>query len=401
MEFQLKIVITGASGYVGQNIIPILKESCEVVLVVGRDVAKLTRMFPDLPNCSIEAIPRHAQDFDALIHLTVLNTTAAEGVAEFYKINADLTAKIANMAALCNIKRFYNISSIQALDAKNLSPYAQSKREAVYRLEGVTGIDVINVYLPFVRGAKWNGKLSFLNRMPLILAKPLQLCFVALKPSVKAENLALFILKPRVRLNAVILTEGQLKNPAYRTVKRGMDLAFALAVIALLWWALLIVWVLVRLGSPGPGIFAQERVGLHGKVFKCYKFRTMQQGTVQAGTHEVSQASVTSLGRFLRRTKLDELPQVWNILRNEISLIGPRPGLPVQSELYQERQERGVFDVKPGISGLAQVNDIDMSDPVKLATWDSKYIALQSLLMDVEICLATVRGNGQGDKTLA
>ena len=142
-----------------------------------------------------------------------------------------------------------------------------------------------------------------------------------------------------------------------------------------------------------------RRVGRYGKTFTCYKFRTMQQGTVQAGTHEVSQASVTSIGRFLRGTKLDELPQVWNILKNEISLIGPRPGLPVQKELFEARQAWGVFDVKPGISGLAQVNNIDMSDPEKLARWDARYIALQSLVLDIKITLATVRGGGQGDKT--
>jgi lipopolysaccharide/colanic/teichoic acid biosynthesis glycosyltransferase len=98
---------------------------------------------------------------------------------------------------------------------------------------------------------------------------------------------------------------------------------------------------------------------------------------------------------------LDELPQVWNILKNEISLIGPRPGLPVQQKLFDERKVRRVFDIKPGISGLAQVNNIDMSDPAKLAMWDARYIALQSFVLDLKITLATVRGGGQGDKTSA
>ncbi|KZX94522.1 lipid carrier--UDP-N-acetylgalactosaminyltransferase [Sulfitobacter sp. HI0040] len=184
-------------------------------------------------------------------------------------------------------------------------------------------------------------------------------------------------------------------------MKRGIDLLFAIAVIVVMGWALLIVWALIRFGSPGPGIFAQDRVGQHGKTFTCYKFRTMQDGTVQLGTHEVSQSAVTPIGRFLRRTKIDELPQVWNIFKNEISLIGPRPGLPVQTDLFQARQARGVFEVKPGISGLAQVNDIDMSDPEKLAKWDARYIRLQSLILDLKLVLATIRGKGQGDKTSA
>tara|TARA_R100001230_G_C5624117_1_gene133036 strand:- start:239 stop:862 length:624 start_codon:yes stop_codon:yes gene_type:complete len=205
-------------------------------------------------------------------------------------------------------------------------------------------------------------------------------------------------MQPGAPEDVVILSEGQFNNRAYKITKRGTDLLFAIAVISLLWWALMIVWALVRFGSPGPGIFAQKRIGLNGKTFTCYKFRTMQEGTVQAGTHEVTQASVTPIGRFLRRTKIDELPQVWNILKNEISLIGPRPGLPVQRELFEVRQKRGVFDVKPGISGLAQVNSIDMSNPTKLAKWDARYISLQSVVLDIKIIVKTIRGGGQGDK---
>jgi lipopolysaccharide/colanic/teichoic acid biosynthesis glycosyltransferase len=399
MELPLKIVITGASGYVGQNIVPILKDQCEGLLLVGRDVAKLVRIFPDVPSCTFEEMSTHAQDFDVLVHLSVLNNDATDSVGTFHDVNVALAIQTAKDAAACGIKKFYNISSVHVLDEQNLSPYAKSKREAVSRLAAISGIEVTNIYLPFVRGTQWNGKLAFLNNTPSFLAKPLQACLLALKPSVKTDRLANFIMQSGTYLDSVILSEGQSNNPAYNVMKRGMDLLFAAAVIALLWWALLIVWALVRFGSPGPGIFAQERVGLHGKTFTCYKFRTMQEGTVQAGTHEVSQASVTPVGRFLRGTKLDELPQVWNILKNEISLIGPRPGLPVQKELFNARQARGVFRVKPGISGLAQVNNIDMSDPAKLARWDARYISLQSMSLDLSITLATIRGGGQGDKT--
>ncbi len=399
MERLLKIVITGATGYVGQNIVPILADQCETLLLVGRDVKKMARIFPDVPNCTFEEMPTSAQDFDALVHLSVLNNDISGSEADFHNINVVLTTQTAEAAVACRIKTFFNISSVHALDDENLSSYARSKREAVTRLAGVSGIEVTNVYLPFVRGEEWKGKLAFLNSMPSFLAKPLQACLFAIKPSVNAERLARFIMQPNVQQGMVILSEGQANNPTYKVMKRGMDLLFAVAVIVLLWWALLIVWALVRVGSPGPGIFAQERVGLHGKIFTCYKFRTMQEGTIQAGTHEVSQASVTPIGRFLRGTKLDELPQIWNILKNDISLIGPRPGLPVQRQLFDERQAKGVFEVKPGISGLAQVNNIDMSDPARLASWDALYISLQSLAMDLKISLQTVKGGGQGDKT--
>nr|WP_034329863.1 MULTISPECIES: lipid carrier--UDP-N-acetylgalactosaminyltransferase [unclassified Aminobacter] len=177
-----------------------------------------------------------------------------------------------------------------------------------------------------------------------------------------------------------------------------MDLAFALVVIVFFWWALLMIWLAVKLQSPGPGIFAQRRIGRNGAEFTCYKFRTMRLGTKQAATNEVSASAVTKLGHFLRRTKLDELPQVVNILRNEISLIGPRPCLPVQRDLIEERRKRGVLRLKPGISGLSQVNGIDMSEPVRLARHDARYAAMQSLRLDLKIALATVLGRGGGDR---
>jgi lipopolysaccharide/colanic/teichoic acid biosynthesis glycosyltransferase len=394
----LKIIITGASGYVGRNIVPFLKDKCDALLLVGRDTGKLKQLFPDIPACTMADLPNLAKGFDRLVHLAVLNNNVQGEAAEFQAVNVELTQQLADIANECGIQQFFNISSVHVLDNRNVTHYAMSKRAAAKALEKVTDINVINIYLPFVRGAQWNGKLAFLNRLPHFLAKPLESLLLALKPSVEAKQLANYVLHTASIQQMIILSEGQSQNFAYRVIKRGLDLLFAFLVIGFLWWALLILWLLVRRGSPGPGIFAQERVGRYGKPFICYKFRTMQEGTVQAGTHEVSQASVTPLGRFLRGTKLDELPQVWNILKNEISLIGPRPGLPVQTELFKKRQAGGVFDVKPGISGLAQVNNIDMSDPEKLAQWDARYIALQSLVSDFKIVMATVKGGGQGDK---
>ncbi len=395
----MKTVVTGASGYVGRNIVPILEDSCEAILLVGRDTDKLARLFPGIPNCTIDELPNACKGFDSLVHLAVINNDAQVEAAVFYDVNVGLTKRIAKIASKNGLKKFFNISSVHALDDRNSTDYAISKRAAVKELEGIVGIDVINVYLPYVRGVQWNGKLDFLNNLPSFLSKPLVSGLLALKPSVEAEKLAMYISQSVSSYPIVILTEGQSQNITYRLVKRLIDLLFVIFVVVFLWWALLIVWLWVKLGSSGPGIFAQVRVGKNGKPFICYKFRTMQEGTVQTGTHEISESSVTGVGRFLRKTKLDELPQIWNILRNEISLIGPRPGLPVQTELFEERKALGVFNVKPGISGLAQVNNIDMSNPTKLAKWDARYIALQSLLLDFKIILSTLKGGGQGDKT--
>lgn len=190
-----------------------------------------------------------------------------------------------------------------------------------------------------------------------------------------------------------------LSNWLYRFGAKLIDLAFAFAVILLLGWLLLIVALLIRLESKGPVLFIQDRVGRHGATFKCLKFRSMKVGTVQAGTHEVGQDRLTGMGKFIRETKLDEFPQVWNILRGEMSLVGPRPCLPVQEELIAERKKRGVLDVLPGITGYAQVRQIDMSTPELLARTDAEYIALRTLPLDLKIIYQTFLGRGGGDKT--
>jgi lipopolysaccharide/colanic/teichoic acid biosynthesis glycosyltransferase len=182
-----------------------------------------------------------------------------------------------------------------------------------------------------------------------------------------------------------------------RVFKRLCDVGFIL-LMAMLFWLLALIWLTVRLTSPGPGLFWQDRVGRGGEVFRCVKFRTMATGTKSMGTHLVSPAVVTRVGRVLRATKLDELPQAWNILRGEMSLVGPRPCLPNQTELIAARQAVGALDVTPGITGWAQVHGVDMSDPDRLAEWDRAYIDNLSIARELRIMLMTAKGGGMGDK---
>jgi O-antigen biosynthesis protein WbqP len=155
---------------------------------------------------------------------------------------------------------------------------------------------------------------------------------------------------------------------------------------------------LIRLDSPGAAIFRQKRVGRNRKPFICYKLRTMAAGTKQAGTHEVSASSVTKIGRFLRATKLDEIPQLWNVVRGEMAFVGPRPCLPSQAELVHEREIRGVYGILPGITGLGQVRGIDMSEPLRLAEVDAEYLQTRSLGLDLRLAWQTVCGGGSGDR---
>ncbi|BFN28976.1 putative sugar transferase EpsL [Pseudomonas sp. SCT] len=160
----------------------------------------------------------------------------------------------------------------------------------------------------------------------------------------------------------------------------------------------LLVLAMIGMFDTGSPIFRQVRVGRHQQPFTLVKFRTMTQGTASVPTHLASSSSVTRFGSFLRRTKLDELPQLWNVLKGEMSLVGPRPGLFSQAELTIERAKRGVFAVRPGITGLAQVQGVDMSTPALLAEMDQKMISSLSLTAYVKYIAQTLMGGGSGDR---
>ncbi|AEY02315.1 sugar transferase [Oceanimonas sp. GK1] len=159
-----------------------------------------------------------------------------------------------------------------------------------------------------------------------------------------------------------------------------------------------VLLTLIGLFDTGSPIFRQVRVGRHQQPFTLVKFRTMKVDTASVASHLASASSITPFGHFLRRTKLDELPQLWNVLKGEMSLVGPRPGLFNQEELTRARAAHGVYDVRPGITGLAQVNEIDMSTPELLAETDKKMIQSLSVKDYFRYILLTVSGKGSGDR---
>ena len=174
---------------------------------------------------------------------------------------------------------------------------------------------------------------------------------------------------------------------------------FVFALLGLIFGApVLLILVLIGLFDTGSPIFRQVRVGRNKKPFTLVKFRTMRVDTASVATHLASSSSITPFGHFLRRTKLDELPQLWNVLKGEMSLVGPRPGLFNQEELTEARDRYGVFAVRPGITGLSQVNEIDMSTPVLLAESDARLIAEMSLANYFKYIFQTVAGKGSGDR---
>lgn len=150
--------------------------------------------------------------------------------------------------------------------------------------------------------------------------------------------------------------------------------------------------------DTGLPLFRQQRVGRFQKPFILMKFRTMRPDTASVATHLADVSAVTRLGFFLRRTKLDELPQLWNVLKGEMSLVGPRPCLLSQVELIAERDSRGVFDARPGVTGLAQTKGIDMSTPELLAETDAQMLQEMSLTVYFRYIFQTATGSGSGDR---
>ena len=161
---------------------------------------------------------------------------------------------------------------------------------------------------------------------------------------------------------------------------------------------LLLLLTIVGLFDTGSPIFRQQRVGRKQKPFTLVKFRTMRPETASVATHLADASAITPFGHFLRRTKLDELPQLWNVLKGEMSLVGPRPCLPTQHELIDARQSLTVFDARPGITGLAQIQGIDMSVPQQLAEIDSQMLRTLTLCDYFSFIIKTVLGRGSGDK---
>ena len=160
---------------------------------------------------------------------------------------------------------------------------------------------------------------------------------------------------------------------------------------------LIVLWLVVRSEVRSP-LFRQERIGRDFKPFVLVKFRTMVLGTESKPTHHVDKRALTSCGGFLRRTKLDEFPQLWNVLRGEMSLVGPRPCLCDQTELIAERAQRGVFDARPGVTGLAQIKGIDMSTPQLLAETDAQMLKQLNVIQYFNYILLTLLGKGFSDR---
>ena len=174
-------------------------------------------------------------------------------------------------------------------------------------------------------------------------------------------------------------------------MKRLFDLLLALFAALVLALPILVVAILVRLTSPGPALYWSDRVGSHNRIFKMPKFRSMRIGTPAVATHLLKDPKVylTPIGSFLRKSSLDELPQLWSILTGDMSFVGPRPALFNQDDLIALRTEKGVHELVPGLTGWAQINgrdELPIPEKVKL---DAEYLQRRSLWFDIRILWLT------------
>jgi len=377
-----RIVIAGASSFVGRQLVPQLCDRGADLLLLGQDTAALARAFPELSRCDYARLAECGRGFDTLVDLEPVDLDDPNG-------RGVPSSVLKQEATRCGIARLVTVSNIQDLEC--VDSYDKAERHRASALPATE-----SVYVGLVHGQDYPKPLAFLSKPPQTVGRILFEAAAAFVPTTNVSLLADHIVAGGNAL--AVLTDGQVSNRFYAAGRMVLDWGVASAIVIFLWWLMIVAWFAIRWDSPGPSIFAQTRVGRRGNNFVCFKFRTMSQGTPSVATHEARSSSITRMGGVLRRTKLDELPQFWNIFRNEMSVVGPRPGLPVQTELFEERRTRGVFLLMPGITGLAQINGVDMSDPPRLARWDERYLALQNLALDAQIILATVLGRGRGDR---
>ena len=189
------------------------------------------------------------------------------------------------------------------------------------------------------------------------------------------------------------LSHIDVSNRAYCHIKRLLDIILSAFGLTVLLIPLAIIALVVYIDDPGPVIFSQKRVGLNGKVFRLYKFRTMKKDTPKyMATIDVEDPDkyITRVGHVLRKLSLDELPQFFNVLKGNMSLVGPRPLIPNENEIHEMRSRFGVYTTRPGVTGYAQINGRDLVAPADKVRWDVKYLERFGVLTDLKILLLTV-----------
>lgn len=399
-----KILITGATGFIGKCLLSHFNNTDHELILVGRNVEAIKQLYPNRSAINYDDMRSLKMKIDIIIHLAVVNNNADLPYKSYSKVNIDLYKDVLNCASHNSVQKVINLTTLHVFSNKK-NNYIKTKTQALKEGKKYKDLEIYNIFCPMIYGKTFSRKVNFLNLFPNWLGAVLFNILSSIAPVVSSktvvkciEELTLHTRNTREFTKNIYISDDKNKNIFFKVFKKCLDISFVVVVILFFWWIFIILWFVIRLSSRGPAFFVQQRVGKKGLLFNCYKFRTMSIGTENVGTHDVNKNSITSIGKFLRSSKLDELPQIINIMRGELSLVGPRPGLPVQKELLKARKLFDVCEVLPGITGLSQINNIDMSTPDKLAEWDKRYIAMRSIPSELKIIILTFFGRGAGDK---
>ena len=399
-----RFLLVGGSGFLGKQLAQRLIE-CGHHVVVSTRYPSDRRTFPEgVRVIGQDDVTAELVLADAVVVLSVVNNDVIASPEEVTAINVDYPVSLAQRMAMQGGGLFVAFGSTHAQDSRRQDAYSISKRALRRNLADVRGIAVRFLVLPPVHGRAFVRKLKPVDRLPRRLRAWAVTLIGALKPLVHVDVIADQLMKDvadhhgDASFEVRWLADDQSTNPVYRMTLRIMDLVLAGCVMIGFGWLMLALAILIRLGSPGPALFRQRRIGRRERPFTCYKFRTMAVDTPQVATHEVSHSYTTSLGASLRRWKLDELPQIFNVFANDMSWVGPRPCLPMQTALIEARREAGVMNLKAGITGLAQLRGIDMSNPARLVEAEQEATASRSIPQYFSIMVQTFLGKGSGDK---
>lgn len=392
----MKIVVTGASGFVASELLPRLADAGHELILVSRDLDTVRLRYPNQLVFGYREWAEFSQSADLLLHLATLNNNAKGSEEHYRAANVKLTQDVAREAKNAGIQRFFYVSSVHTLRPGIQSLYAQSKLEGEMAGAEEFGPGFVSVVMGNVHGRSYSGALSILNRMPVFSRRMLFGFVAALRPTTSVGLLHKLLTEAKSRPNPyrVIVTDDKLELIAYRIWQQILNFGF-IAFAALVAPAFLVIVLGIRIADGAPAMFSQSRLGKNGRVFTIFKLRTMRFGAKEFPTHLANPREITKLGWVLRKLKLDEFPQVVNVACGQMNLVGPRPSLISQKEVIESRNRLRSDRVVPGISGWAQVHGVDMSDPETLSKLDYEYSKLQSVLVDLQILVKTICGGWQ------
>jgi len=269
----MKLVITGASGFLAGELIPILHgKGYELVLVSAR-AKLLASKHPDLVCLDYADLDDCLVDATCVVHLAVRNNDRQGDLSDFRKTNVDQTLAVLKAAKSAGVEKFIFASSLHTLGLNGpASDYARSKLEAETLVLNEPGIDVSVLHMAAIYGAKFRGKLTFLNQFPILLRRPALICLSALRPTVHVAKVAQRIeeIVNDSRDGPHYLYDNAQDNPVFTWAKRVIDLSFVIFILVSLGWLMALIWVCIKIDSQGPGLFVQERVGRKGQTFNCY-----------------------------------------------------------------------------------------------------------------------------------